>query len=77
MIMSNSSLRTRPLAESDRKRRFTELCNQKASQSAKRGGELKRATGKRRKKKKLFFNVFVIEINGFTVHEKNKAYTNE
>ena len=77
MIMSNSSLRTRPLVESDRKLRFTELCNQKASQSAKRGGELKRATDKRRTKKTLFLNVFVIEINGFAVHEKNKAYTNE
>ncbi len=77
MIMSNSSLRTRPLVESDRKLRFTELCNQKANQSATRGGELKRATDKRRTKKKLFFNVFVIEINGFAVHEKNKACTNE
>ena len=77
MIMSNGSLRKRPLAESDRKQRFTELCNQKASQSAKRGGELKRATDKRRTKKTLFLNVFVIEINGFAVHEKNKACTNE
>lgn len=54
MIMSNSSLRTRPLVESDRKLRFTELCNQKANQSAKRGGELKRATDKRRTKKEAF-----------------------
>lgn len=54
MIMSNSSLRTRLLVESDRKLRFTELCNQKANQSAKRGGELKRATDKRRTKKEAF-----------------------
>lgn len=54
MIMSNSSLRTRPLVESDRKLRFSELCNQKANQSAKRGGELKRATDKRRIKKEAF-----------------------
>lgn len=54
MIMSNSSLRTRPLAESDRKQRFTELCNQKANQSAKRGGELKSATDKCRTKKEAF-----------------------
>ncbi len=77
MIMSNGSLRTRPLVESDRRLRFTELCNQEANQSAKRGGELKSATDIRRTKKKLFFNVFVIEINDFAVHEKNKAYTNE
>lgn len=54
MIMSNSSLRTRPLVESDRKLRFAELCNQKANQSAKRGGELKRATDKRRTKERSF-----------------------
>ena len=54
MIMSNSSLRTRPLVESDRKLRFTELCNQEANQSAKRGGELKSATDKRRTKKEAF-----------------------
>lgn len=77
MIMSNGSLRKRPLAESDRKQRFTELCNQEANQSAKRGGELKSATDIRCTKKKLFLKVFVIEINGFAVHEKNKAYTNE
>jgi len=77
MIMSNGSLRTRPLVESDRKLRFTELCNQKANQSAKRGGKLKSATDIRCTKKKLFLNVFVIEINGFAVHEKNKAYTNK
>ena len=54
MIMSNGSLRTRPLVESDRKLRFTELCNQKANQSAKRGGELKSATDKRRTKIEAF-----------------------
>lgn len=77
MIMSNSSLRTRPLVESDRKLRFTELCNQKANQSAKRGGELKSATDILCTKKKLFLNVFVTKINGFAVHEKNKVYTNK
>lgn len=77
MIMSNGSLRTRPLVESDRKRRFTELCNQKANQSAKRGGELKRATDKRRTKKEAFRQCIRDRDKWFYCARENKAYTNE